>query len=131
MEAKSINVFDSVRDSLGIGVDDDSFGTEILMDINSAVLTVVQVANINAIPVTSETTWDDLQLSNEQEGNTQFGLVIQYVYVKVKLLFDPPTSSSTQQLLSSTADEMLWRIQAAYSKPKEGVTNEQRNISRN
>ena len=78
------------------------------MSINSAFtilfdlgLTEVQ----DQIIIENETTWDELL-----EGRTDIEYVKIYIFQKVKLIFDPPTSSAAIEAMQRSISELEWRI---------------------
>lgn len=102
------SILKTVKKSLGLVDADTSFDADILLYINSV------FSNLNQIGVGPEegfqiedadATWDsflgtDLRLNN----------VKAFVYLKVRLLFDPPATSFAISAVESQAKELEYRI---------------------
>ena len=102
------SVLSSTKQMLGINVEDDSFDTNVIMAINAALnilfdlgLTEVE----DKIIIDDETTWDELL-----EGRTDIEYAKIYIFQKVKLIFDPPTSSAAIEAMQRSISELEWRI---------------------
>lgn len=113
-------VLDDIIRSLGPIVGTD-FNSQLLGLIDIALLPLAQVGCLQAIDgnVTEATTWADILIDppfQSTNNNTNvISAIKQYMYINVKLLFDPPTSSITQ-ILEKKSEELLYRIQLAYSQ---------------
>ena len=58
-------------------------------------------------------TWDEFV-----EDPTQLQAVKSYMYMKVKLLFDPPLSSAVMEAMNRTISEFEWRLNVAVDPAK-------------
>lgn len=102
------SILATIKKMLGLEVEYTPFDTDIIMMINSALMTLTQ-ANVgpkNGFRITGiGELWSDF-LTNEVmlEGAKQ------YVYMKVKMVFDPPSSGTVMEALKSQSDETLWRL---------------------
>ena len=86
------SILTSVKKMLGIEEEYKHFDTDILMHINSAfsILTQIGVGPDSGFMITDDTSnWSDF-IKEEAKLN----LVKSYMFLKVKLLFDPPTSTA-------------------------------------
>ena len=106
-------ILDDVKKLLGIPKEATEFDTDILIHINS-VLSVLEQLGVDHIPVDETTTWSTY-IPNEMNLEN----VKTYVYLKVRLIFDPPTSSSGMQAVKDLASEFEWRIFAEADCKKE------------
>lgn len=89
------SILTSIKKLLGIPEEYNHFDTDVIIHINSALLTVTQlgIGPSNGFSITgSEETWADL-ISDDLD--IQLNAVISLVYLKVKLLFDPNALSGT------------------------------------
>lgn len=106
MEGDSI--LNSIKQPHGIGPDDVGFDTDIIMHINSVFLTLRQLGlgpTEGFFIKDASTIWSDYiddPLITEA--------IKSFMYLKVKLVFDPPTNASLLEALKSAADESQWRI---------------------
>lgn len=103
------SILTSIKQMLGITAECKDFDGSILAHIN----TVLMVLNQNGVGpeegliVLSEIeTWD--QLMDGSANNIQ--AIKTYIYCKVKLIFDPPQSSSHLEALKQQANELEWRL---------------------
>ena len=55
---------------------------------------------------------------------TNLELIKSYVYIKTRMLFDPPSSSTVLDALSRQAEELAWRL-TAQAEPILDVISEQ------
>lgn len=87
------------------------YDCEIIMHINAQLSTLRQVGvgPKNGFRITGETqTWEDFLVGEHDEMND---LVPEFVFLKVKLIFDPPPSSFGMEAMKEQAKEDFWRIQ--------------------
>lgn len=105
------SVLTSVKKALGLDVEYEAFDPDILMHINSV------LANLNQIGVGPEdgvqiedqaATWDDLLGSDPRLNNVK-----SYVYLKVRMLFDPPATSFSIAAMETQIKEFEYRIYTA------------------
>lgn len=97
----------TIKKMLGISEEYHAFDLDIIIDINSVFLTLNQlgVGPINPYQITGEDeTWDDFQGENPIPG------IQTYVYLKTRLLFDPPTNSFLVDNIRKQAEEFEWRM---------------------
>ena len=103
------SILNSIKKLLGINTSDIVFDQDIAIHINTVFANLVQmgIGPSNGYTITSENNeWkefcgDDLPLLNN---------VKTYVYLKVKLLFDPPQASSLLEAINSQLKEIEWRM---------------------
>ena len=60
--------------------------------------------------VTKETTWSDFL----GVDNTRLNMVRTYIYLKARMLFDPPTSSYVMTAYQEQCKELEWRLNVAF-----------------
>lgn len=102
------SILNSVKKVLGLDADYTAFDEDVIMHINTAfsVLHQVGASPSEGLTILDETaTWSDF-IQNVQHVN----MVKTYVYLKVKLLFDPPTSSYALTAMEKQADQLEWRL---------------------
>ena len=104
------SILTSIKKLLGITEEYTHFDPDIITHINSAFFTLTQlgVGPSEGFSIkNSSATWDDF-LSNAKSKNLE--AVKSYVYLKVKLLFDPPLTSSVTEAIKSQISEYEWRL---------------------
>ena len=98
----------SVKKMLGIHQDDNSFDIDIILHINS-VISILMDLGINEVEnqlVEDEAkTWSELL-----GGRNDINYVKTYIYQKVRLMFDPPTSAAAIEAMQRSISELEWRI---------------------
>lgn len=86
----------------------DHFDTDIIIHINStlAILNQIGIGPSEGFKIhDDETSWKDF-INDEKK----FEDVKTFVYLKVKLIFDPPTNSSVLNSMKELISEIEWRL---------------------
>lgn len=116
------SILDSIKKLLGISDEEHHFDSDIAMHINSvfAILNQLGVGKGTSFSILDNTAvWDDFI-----EEDTDFNNVKTYMYLKVKLLFDPPLNSSVMSAMERQISELEWRLNVSASlKEKEEESN--------
>lgn len=102
------SILDSIKQTLGIMPDVTAFDTDIIMAINTACMTLSQlgVGPVGGFSITNSTeTWDQLLGTS-----VLLEAAKSFVYIKTRLLFDPPSSSFVLASLEKTAEELAFRL---------------------
>lgn len=105
------SILNSIKKLLGIAEDYDYFDSDIIMHINSvfATLTQLGVGPENGFSIDDESDkWEDF-LPEERMLHS----VKSYMFMKVKLMFDPPLSSAVIECTKEQIKELEWRLQVA------------------
>lgn len=103
------SILTSIKKLLGIGADYTAFDTDIIIFINSALATLTQigVGPSSGYMINDATpTWGNFLL-NEIELNPAQA----YVFIRVKLLFDPPTNAALIEAFEAQKLEAEWRLE--------------------
>jgi len=102
------SILDTIKKMLNIDTGLYAFDTEIIVHINSALMTLNQLGvgpdACYSITGSNETWSDFLGVSPDFEA------VKSYIYLKVKMVFDPPPSSYALDALKRQADDYEWRL---------------------
>jgi len=102
------SILNSIRKQIG-GVDDTytHFDEDLIMGINTylRVLNQIGVGKEGFKISGSEETWEDFL-----NGSDDLDEVVSYMYLQVKLLFDPPSSGTLIESMKSIKDELEWRL---------------------
>jgi hypothetical protein len=103
------SILTSTKQILGIGPDDDSFDLDVLTHVNSAFSTLndLGVGPADGFFIEDEeSVWEDFI-----EGDpAQLAKVKTFVYLSVRLIFDPPATSYVQASLEKQIEECAWRL---------------------
>lgn len=97
----------SIKQLLGIG-EDTSFDSEIILHINSVFSILDRIAP--GLPKSFRIMDSAAQWSSYLTSDAQLDLIKTYMYMKVRLVFDPPTNSSLLSSLKESISEYEWRI---------------------
>ena len=122
------SILTSIKKLLGIADDYDYFNQDIIMHINAALMVLTQLGigpSEGFLVKDSIDTWGDF-LENRGVGNTAddityLGALQSYVYMKVKLMFDPPQNSFTVDSMTKLVNELEWRLNVAADNSGEEV----------
>ena len=106
------SILTSVKKMLGITEEYDAFDKDIIMHINSVfmILTQLGVGPANGFYITDKSEeWTDFI----PEDNKNFESIKSYIFLKVRLIFDPPTGSVVKECMQQMINELEWRLNLA------------------
>ena len=107
---KMDSILTSVKKIIGISEEDESFDTDLIIHINSVLMILNQlgVGPEDGFSITDKSAvWTDVI------GDNKFIEAVKtFVGLKVRLIFDPPTSSAVLDSINKTISELEWRINA-------------------
>ena len=106
----------SIKKAIGASPDYTPFDVDIIMHINSQLANLYQIG-LNAAKSIVVDGPDQLWTDLIPAGDSRLQFVKTYVYAKVKMIFDPPTSTAQMQALKDAAAESEFRISVAVDKP--------------
>ena len=110
------NILQTTRSALGLADNTTDFNSEILMHINSALSILNQNGiGVKGLQVNDGSTWGDFKDPLQIRGNWMFNTVPTFVFLKTKILFDPPPPSSVA-FHKAEVDELLWRLRLEYEE---------------
>ena len=102
------SILTSIKKMLGIESYYTHFDPDLIMYINSvfSILAQMGVGPSEGYSITGSTeTWDDYI-----EDLSTLQLVKTYIYMKTRLMFDPPTSTSISEIYKIQIAELEWRL---------------------
>ena len=105
---KMDSILTSVKKIIGISEEDENFDTDLIMHINSVLMILNQlgVGPEDGFSITDKSAvWTDVIGDNKLIEATKT-----FVGLKVRLIFDPPTSSAVLDSINKTISELEWRI---------------------
>lgn len=123
VEALENSILNDIKSMLGPTYDDESFDTDIIIYINST-FTILRQLGVGPK--------DGYQIKDKNNIWSEFvkdieGLdaVKTYIYLKVKLVFDPPLNASLVEAFNTQVKELEWRLNVSVeSDPIGGENNE-------
>lgn len=108
------SILTSVKKMLGITEEYEHFDSDIIMHINSVfmILTQMGVGPKEGFSIDGKgVSWDEFTLDD-----LSIESVKSYMYLKVKLLFDPPLNSAVIESTNRLISELEWRLNVAGDK---------------
>lgn len=102
------SILTSIKKLLGVDVKYTVFDSDIIMHINTVFTTLNQigVGPKEGFMIEDEST----EWTEYIKDIKKFNSVKTYIYLRVKLIFDPPASSSVLEAFKKNADELEWRL---------------------
>ena len=101
------SILTTIKKLLGINEEYTNFDNDLIVHINSviSILSQIGVGPSDGFSIRDESsTWNELVSDKRLES------VKSYVYLKVKLLFDPPQGSVVMESYNRAISELEWRI---------------------
>lgn len=98
----------TIKKMIGPSIDYPAFETDLIVHINTALMVLNQlgIGPVEGFSITGEDeTWSDLigEAKNLDAVKT-------YIYLKVKMAFDPPTTGATTDAFKEMIKEYEWRL---------------------
>lgn len=110
------SILKTIKKMLGIDEDYNAFDIDIIAHINTALMIAFQFGIGKQFYILgADETWGDYLGDNE----AFLPGIITYVYEKVKLVFDPPTSTVAAEAAKSMASELEYRMNLNYEYKEE------------
>ena len=106
------SILTSIKKLLGIAEEYEHFDADLIMHINSVFLILTQIGvgpSDGFIITDSNATWNDFVPGDAKKMHA----VKTYVYLKVKLLFDPPSNSTLIESTKALINEYEFRLNHA------------------
>jgi len=102
------SILTSIKKLLGIAEDYEQFDPDIIMHINSVFFVLNQ---LGAGPELGFSIVNKTAIWKDYTGvSTNLEIIKSYVYLKVKLIFDPPTTVALIEAIKNQIQEFEWRI---------------------
>jgi len=111
------SILQSVKKMLGINPEYEEFDVDIILHINSvfSILSQIGAGPASGFMISDgSATWADYM-----EDSPELNNIKSYMYLKVRLLFDPPQNSAITKVIETQVTELEYRINYAVDK---GVT---------
>ena len=118
------SILTSIKLMLGIGEDYIQFDTELVMFINAAINKLLQigVGPDEGFQITGvDEKWNELL-----EDYQNLELAKEYIYLDVRMIFDPPSNAFVMSAFKDHQQEAAWRLSVAYdiNHPREKEVKE-------
>lgn len=99
-------ILSTTKDLLGIPAEVEDFDSQLTVNINGAIAIVNELGVITYIKIIDA----DSELEDLISDEDLHELLQMYIYMKVRLNFDPPSVASVLQSLENTIKEYEWRL---------------------
>lgn len=112
------SILDSIKKLLGITADNTDFDEMIIMHINTAFTNLLQlgIGPMTGYKISSK----DNKWSEFLSAYDQLESVKTYVYLKTKVVFDPPLNSSVLESFNANIKELEFRLDVMGEKNRIG-----------
>lgn len=107
----------SIKKLLGIEPEYEHFDTELIININSVfmILNQLGLGPVEGFVIESkEDTWDSFLL-----GRKDLESIKTYIYLKVRLMFDPPQMGYLVDSIKKQTEEFEWRLNVQVENTRE------------
>lgn len=105
------SILTSIKKLLGIAEEYNNFDTDIVIHINSVLMILRQMGVGSAFAITGkEEIW--LDYLGDETTMAQFNAVKSLIYLRVRMLFDPPTNGTVMQSFKEQIAELEYRVYA-------------------
>lgn len=104
----SDSILESTKKNLNLASDYTAFDQDVIMYINSVFSTLNQlgVGPVEGFMIEDDaSTWDAFL-----EGDPRLNHVKTYIYLRVRMLFDPPTTGYHVEAMKEQIKELEWRL---------------------
>ena len=115
----SSSILNTIKKLMMIEADDDSFDVELIIHINSVFFALYQLGVGPDTPFSIEdedAQWSDFMNRQDIEA------VKSYMYLRVRLLFDPPSTATMYDAIDKQTKELEWRLNSAVDYDAEEVS---------
>ena len=112
------SILNSIKKLLGITEECKDFNQDLIIHVNSVFMILNQfgVGPKDGFKITDATnTWNEF-ISGVQNIES----VKTYMYMKVRMMFDPPSSSIVADAMNKQINELEWRLNATETINREG-----------
>lgn len=106
------SILTSIKQLLGVEPEDKTFDFDIMFHINTVFSALIQlgVGPEAGFKISGDSeTWSDFIGNNSQIENVK-----SYIFLKVKLLFDPPINASVIECINKNIEEIEWRLNMSH-----------------
>jgi len=102
-----MSIFYDIKNLLGYGPDEEDFDDEILTHIQTSVMILAQlgVGPPEGIHIDKNTEWSTLL-----KARKDLSAITRFIFIDVKLAWDPPGTGPKVQAFERERDRLEWRI---------------------
>lgn len=104
------SILNSIKKTLNLPPDYEAFDQDVILHINSALSTLHQLGvgpDLGFMIEDGGKTWEEFLGTDPRLNHIKT-----YVYLRVRMLFDPPTTGFLTSAIEKQIEELAWRINA-------------------
>lgn len=98
-----MKILEEIKILLGVPASVESFDDELVLHINGALLDLHQVGAVSETEIKKDDDWDVI-MTEKLEAMKNF------IYLKVRLVFDPPTNAFIVSSINEQLEKYEWRL---------------------
>ena len=114
------SILNNLKKMLGMDTEFNAFDQDLIIHINSVFMTLHQLGvgpkSVFRISGSTET-WSNFLADSRSEND--LSAVKDYIYLKLRILFDPPSTSYVLSALESQMKELEWRLNVQAERGEE------------
>lgn len=102
------SILKTIRKRIGPSADYDIFDTDLIININSSFARLCQLGVGPSKPFKIESDdeeWDEFRMDPDQISDVQ-----QYIFLKARLVFDPPQNATVVNLIKEEIEKLEWLL---------------------
>ena len=104
------SILTSIKKMLGISEEDESFDTDVILHINTVLSDLVRLGVGPSSGFMIEDKYAEWTDFVPYDKFVKLSGLVTYVYMRVKLVFDPPTSSAVIEAMEEQNDKFEWEL---------------------
>lgn len=114
------SILNSIKKPLGLAEDYTAYDEELIIHINGVFLTLCELGVGPSEGFAISTQNDDCDDFKTPEDTNLMEWLPSYMYLRVRLVFDPPTSAFTTESFQNRIKEYEWRLNVQAETPAKG-----------
>lgn len=103
------SILEDIKKMIGPSASYEAFDTELIIHINS-VFSILKQMGVGPQDETFKITGYDETWDDYYEEGENLEMVKTYVYLKTRLIFDPPQASALSEAINRQISELEWRL---------------------
>lgn len=104
------SILTEIKKMLGISEDYTAFDTDIIIYINSALSRLLQLGIVPNSGSNFQITGNSEKWTDLFNNDSKLNQIQTFIYLKVKMTFDPPSSATTLQSFENQIKELEWLL---------------------
>lgn len=113
------SILTSIKKLIGLTEDYTQFDMDIIVHINAAFFTLNQLGvgpSSGYSIIDKDNKWDEFKIAASMDDSTIINAIKPYIYLKVRKVFDPPSSSAIMESITQSIAEYESRLMYSCDK---------------